>query len=75
MRKKKEGGLEEKITRKNLQEWQKNLSTALGAVNFILLDGTGDISEAQRKFLSVARRNLQKLFDDFQECSKEKDEK
>lgn len=75
MAKKKKPEAAADIPPKNIQDWQKNLATALGAVNFILLDGAGDVSDTQRKFLLVARKNLQQLFNDFQERLKESGEK
>lgn len=42
------------------------LTTSLGAVDFLLLKGAGPLSDEQRRFLEVAKKNLGKLFSEIQ---------
>ncbi len=42
------------------------LSTSLGAIDLILLEGMGEISEEQKRFLGVAKKNLESLFAEIQ---------
>jgi|GEM_PF-3605119 len=54
----------------NFQDKLKNmktiLSTSLGAIDLILLEGMGEISEEQKRFLGVAKKNLESLFAEIQ---------
>lgn len=52
--------------RDQLESMKTSLSTSLGAIDAILLGGVGEVSEEQRRFLGVAKRNLENLFVEIQ---------
>lgn len=45
-----------------LEEMKVPLSTSLGALDVLLLDGMGELKPEQRCFLEVAKQNLEKVF-------------
>jgi hypothetical protein len=49
-----------------LKDFKTPLSTSLGAINLILLGGAGEVPEEQRRFLGVAKKNLENLFCEIQ---------
>ena len=48
--------------RRKVTEWKTAVSTSLGAINFLLLGGTGELTGEQKRFLDVAKKNLEALF-------------
>jgi len=48
--------------KEKLRELKTPVSTSLGAINFILLGGRGELGEEQKRFLNVAKKNLESLF-------------
>ena len=61
-----------------LKEIKTPLSTSLGALDFILLGGMGELPEDQKRFLNVAKKNLESGFAEIQKftdwlgCEKKK---
>ena len=48
--------------RDRLKDVKNPLSTSLGALDVVLLGGMGELKEEQRRFLEVAKKNLEKVF-------------
>ncbi len=48
--------------RDRLKEMKNPLSTSLGALDVVLLGGMGELNQEQKRFLEVAKQNLEKVF-------------
>ena len=48
--------------RDRLKDVKNPLATSLGALDVVLLGGMGELKEEQRRFLEVAKKNLEKVF-------------
>ena len=48
--------------KERLKEMKNPLSTSLGALDVVLLGGMGELKPEQRRFLEVAKLNLEKVF-------------
>ncbi|HNV85964.1 MAG TPA: hypothetical protein PKL97_03220 [Candidatus Omnitrophota bacterium] len=49
-----------------VKELKVPLSTSIGAIHFLLLNGAGALSDKQKRFLEVAKKNSEKLFFELQ---------
>lgn len=48
--------------KERLNEIKNPLSTSLGALDVVLLGGMGELAQEQKRFLEVAKLNLEKVF-------------
>jgi|GEM_PF-3579977 len=65
-KKKNRPGKEWKAFCGRVKELKVPLSTSIGAINFLLLNGAGALSDKQKRFLEVAKKNSEKLFAELQ---------
>lgn len=48
--------------KERLKDVKNPLATSLGALDVVLLGGMGELKEEQKRFLDVAKKNLEKVF-------------
>ena len=61
---------ERPFLRDRLKEMKNSLSTSLGALDVVLLGGMGELNQEQRRFLEVAKQNLEKVFIEVEKIKK-----
>lgn len=55
--------------RDKLKAMKNPLTTSLGALDVVLLGGVGELKQEQRRFLEVAKQNLEKVFIEVEKIS------